>query len=100
MQEPANMPVVVLCHDDARKQVSIVYQFQSICFSVSGHSFSFARELVSYGMRSITDILQALSPPISIDIAAVVVGDDALAVVVVEDMSMVIDMVIEDISIL
>lgn len=76
MQEPANMPVVVLCHDDARKQVSIVYQFQSI------------------------DILQALSPPISIDIAAVVVGDDALAVVVVEDMSMVIDMVIEDISIL
>lgn len=30
MTDPANFALVVLCHDDERKQVSIVYQFHSI----------------------------------------------------------------------
>ena len=30
MQEAANMPFVLMCQDEARKQASIVYQFQSI----------------------------------------------------------------------
>lgn len=30
IQEPANMPRDVMCHDCARKQASIVYQFHSI----------------------------------------------------------------------
>jgi len=30
MQEAANIPLEVMCHDLERKQASIVYQFQSI----------------------------------------------------------------------
>lgn len=30
MTDPANAPLVLLCHDEARKQVSTVYQFQSM----------------------------------------------------------------------
>ena len=31
MQEPANMPLEVMCHVEERKHASTVYQFQSIC---------------------------------------------------------------------
>src|ERR1700679_2193456 len=30
MQEPANMPGEVMCHEEERKQASMVYQFQSM----------------------------------------------------------------------
>lgn len=31
MQVAAKAPLVVMCHEEERKQASIVYQFQSIC---------------------------------------------------------------------
>ena len=35
MQEPANMPLEVICHEGEKKQASIVSQFQSVCSKVS-----------------------------------------------------------------
>ena len=49
--EPANIPLVVLCHEDERKQVSTVYQFQSI-------------DTASQRRQGIRSLLQ--SPPMSI----------------------------------
>ena len=43
MQEPANMPLEVMCHVEERKHASMVYQFQSICQGAREHK-SFSRE--------------------------------------------------------
>lgn len=36
MQEAANMPLVLMCHEDARKHASIVYQFHNIYLLLDG----------------------------------------------------------------
>ncbi len=35
MQDPAKTPAEVIFHDEARKQESMVFQFQSICALLS-----------------------------------------------------------------
>lgn len=54
MQLAANMPLLLMCHDDERKHASIVYQFHSICHRSAGIPIHLASRL--------TLILQALSP--------------------------------------
>lgn len=63
MHEPANMPVVVIFHEEAMKQESMVYQFQSI-YRISKHQAPFRSCVVDLEARgALTEILQPLPPP-------------------------------------
>ena len=94
MQEPANMPLEVMCQLRARKQESIVYQFHNICMVhlADGLETGSSKQLKNVMPR--TEILQS-SPPISIPpifpITALVVVAAVAAV-----FELAIDMVILD----
>ena len=104
MQEPANAPRLVTCHERAMKQLSTVYQFHNICGRRRGWvSLPRARgarwETRGGGARRLTEILQLLLPMLMLLEAAELVAAAAaeVAVAVIEeeedipDISMVAD---------
>ena len=103
MQEPANAPRLVTCHELAMKQLSTVYQFHNICRRrrgwVSLPRARGARWEAAMGERRLTEILQLLLPMLMLLEAAELVAAAAaeVAVAVIEeeedipDISMVAD---------
>ena len=83
MQEPANMPLEVMCHVEERKHASMVYQFQSICQGARERK-SFSREKTgklkakSDETWCCTEILHCAEPPMAMPDMRV---PDAVAVV-------------------